>query len=50
VRVAGYGDDVAGGVAGGAMVGVVLTGGLQAVCVKSASLLCRPAWPLGPVG
>jgi hypothetical protein len=38
VQVAGCGDAVAGGVAGGAMVGVVLTGRLQVVCVKSASL------------
>jgi hypothetical protein len=38
VRVAGCCDDVAGGVVGGAMVGVVLTAGLEVVCVKSASL------------
>jgi hypothetical protein len=34
VRVAECGDDMAGGVASGAMVGVVLDGGLQAACVK----------------
>jgi hypothetical protein len=38
VRVAGCGDDLTGGVVGGVMVGVVLTAGLEVLCVKSASL------------
>jgi hypothetical protein len=38
VRVAGCGDDVAGGVVGGAMIGVALAAGLEVLCVKSASL------------
>jgi hypothetical protein len=42
-----HGDDVAGGVACGAMVGVVLAAGLEVLCMKSSSLnMCR----FDPVG